>query len=97
MTARILSDRFPGLLFAGALITTLRILWIVVLPVLDFQALPKHHGHVSLLLVHAVGGLAMLLLGATALYIGWTQRAFKRHRWFGYGYLGLGSMGQRRL
>ena len=75
------------------MITTLPVLWIVVLPVLDLQALPRHHGHVPLLLVHAVGGLSMLLLGAIALYIGWTRRAFKQHRWFGYGYLGLGSMG----
>ncbi|MDP8993432.1 MAG: DUF2306 domain-containing protein [Pseudomonadota bacterium] len=35
----------------------------------------------------------MLGLGAAALYIGWTRRAFRRHRWFGYAYLGVGSLG----
>jgi hypothetical protein len=36
--------------------------------------------------------LSIIVAGAGALYIGWTRRAFKRHRWFGYSYLGLGSI-----
>ncbi len=39
-----------------------------------------------------IGGLAVILAGAGALYIGWTRRSFKRHKWFGYSYLTLGSV-----
>lgn len=35
----------------------------------------------------------MLTLGASALYIGWTRKVMRWHRWFGYGYLGLGTTG----
>lgn len=88
MSARGIAERMPPLLFGAA-----PILWIIVLPVLDTEALPRHIGRVPLLLTHAPGGLAMLVLGAAALHIGWTRRAFRRHRWFGYGYLGLSSIG----
>jgi hypothetical protein len=87
------SARVPGILFGAALVTTLPILWIVALPVLDLQALPRHADHALLLFVHAVGGVAMLTLGAATLYIGWTRKLMRRHRWFGYSYLGLGTTG----
>jgi hypothetical protein len=83
----------PGALFILAILTTLPILWLIVLPVLSLRELESHSAHGSALYVHALGGVAMLGLGAVALYIGWTKRAFKRHRWFGYGYLMLGSIG----
>ncbi|MBA3525540.1 MAG: DUF2306 domain-containing protein [Sphingomonas sp.] len=39
-----------------------------------------------------VGGVSIIVAGGGALYIGWTKKAFKRHKWFGYTYLGLGSI-----
>jgi hypothetical protein len=93
MTTRPLSSRVPAILFALALLSTLPILWRVVLPMLSGTNWPEHGGHVPVVLAHAIGGLAMLGLGAAALYIGWTRKAFRRHKWFGYSYLILGGSG----
>ncbi len=93
MATRPFSSRMPGIVFVLALLSTLPILWRVVLPMFDGAAWPHHREHLVIVLIHATGGLAMLVLGAAALYIGWTRRAFKRHKWFGYGYLVLGGIG----
>jgi uncharacterized membrane protein YozB (DUF420 family) len=93
MATRPLSSRVPAILFALALLSTLPILWRVVLPMLSGTNWPEHGGHVPVVLAHAIGGLAMLGLGAAALYIGWTRKAFRRHKWFGYSYLILGGSG----
>jgi len=93
MATRPISSRIPGALFALAILSTLPILWLIVRPMLNGANWPHHVSHLPILLVHVAGGLCMLVLGAAALYIGWTRKAFRRHRWFGYGYLGLGGTG----
>lgn len=93
MIKRVLSIPMPALLFVLAIATTLLILWRNVLPILGGTGWPKHGPHLAVLLVHVAGGLGMLVLGVAALYIGWTRRAFRRHKWFGYGYLVLGGTG----
>jgi Predicted membrane protein (DUF2306) len=93
MATRSGSSRVPGILFVLAILTTLPILYRVVWPMLNGTNWPDHGAHIPIVMVHALGGLCMLFLGGAALYIGWTKRAFKRHRWFGYGYLLLGGTG----
>ena len=93
MATRSAASRVPGILFALAILTTLPILYRVVWPMLNGSNWPEHSAHVPIVMVHALGGLCMLFLGGAALYIGWTKKAFKRHRWFGYGYLILGGTG----
>lgn len=84
--------RVPGLLLAGAIATSLPVLWFFAIPILDASEAPAHVEHGPTIYLHVIGGLAVIATGAGALYIGWTRRAFKRHRWFGYSYLGLGSI-----
>jgi hypothetical protein len=60
--------------------------------ILNTTEAPAHVRHGTTLYFHVVGALAVILAGAGALYIGWTKKAFKRHKWFGYTYLGLGSV-----
>jgi hypothetical protein len=93
MATRPISNRVPGFLFALAILSTLPILFRVVWPMLNGTHWPDHDGHLPIVLLHAGGGLCMLALGSIALYIGWTRKAFRRHRWFGYGYLLLGGTG----
>jgi hypothetical protein len=93
MATRPISNRMPGILFALAILSTLPILWRVVWPMMSGANWPHHDSHLMIVLIHASGGLCMLVLGSAALYIGWTRKAFRRHRWFGYGYLGLGATG----
>lgn len=93
MATRPFSSRLPGILFVLAILTTLPILYRVVWPMLTGANWGEHSAHVPIVMVHALGGLCMLGLGGAALYIGWTRKAFKRHRWFGYGYLLLGGTG----
>ncbi len=93
MATRPLSSRVPAILFALALLSTVPILWRVVLPMLSGANWPEHDGHLLVTFAHAVGGLCMLGIGAAALYIGWTRKAFRRHKWFGYAYLILGGSG----
>lgn len=93
MATRPTASRVPGILFVLAILTTLPVLVWIVWPMLNGTKWPEHAAHVPIVMVHALGGLAMLLLGGAALYIGWTKKAFKRHRWFGYGYLILGGTG----
>jgi hypothetical protein len=93
MATRAMSSRIPAILFALALVSTLPILWRVVVPMLTGANWAQHADHLPVVLAHVAGGLAMLILGAAALYIGWTRKAFRRHKWFGYSYLILGGSG----
>lgn len=93
MATRAFASRMPAILLVLAILTSLPILWRVALPMLDGTAWPKHPAHLAILMIHTVGGLAMLGLGAAGLYIGTTRRAFRFHRWVGYGYLLIGGAG----
>jgi hypothetical protein len=86
-------NRMPVVVFSLALLTTLPILWRTVLPMADGRNWPRHASHLANVLIHAGGGLSMLIFGAASLYVGWTRRHFRWHRWLGYSYLGLGSIG----
>ena len=92
MASRPLVAKVPGLLLAGAILTALPVLWFFAIPILDTSDAPPHVAHGVTLYLHVIGGLSVIVAGGGALYIGWTRKAFKRHRWFGYSYLGLGSM-----
>jgi hypothetical protein len=80
-------------LIIAALCSALPIWWIVVLPVLNGAAAPAHGEHYASVLAHAVGGTAMLIFGAGALYVGWTRRGMRAHKWIGYAYLIGGALG----
>ncbi|PZU64847.1 DUF2306 domain-containing protein [Sphingobium sp.] len=86
------SASLPGVLFLLATLSTLVVIWTTVLPMIDGEAWPRHAGHLRLILTHVTGGLSMIVLGAAALFIGWTRRLFRWHRWVGRAYLILGSM-----
>ena len=93
MASRPLASRVPAILFAMAILTAAPVVWIYAVPIFALTGIGEHAPHRTLIYVHALGGLAMLGLGAAALYIGWTRRAFRRHRWFGYAYLLVGGVG----
>ena len=80
----------PGVLFALAILTTLPVIWTVVLPVLSGAARPGHAGHWLLVVLHVFTGLITLIAGTVGLYIGWTRRGFEWHRHVGCTYLGAG-------
>ncbi|MCY7281491.1 MAG: DUF2306 domain-containing protein [Sphingomonas bacterium] len=77
---------------AGAIITSLPVLWFFAMPILDTREARPHVEHGVTLYLHVIGGVSVIVAGGGALYIGWTRKAFKRHRWFGYTYLILGSV-----
>ena len=78
---------WPGIVFAVAILTTLPVIWTVVLPVLTGAARPGHAGHWLLV---ALTGLIALIAGTAGLYIGWTRRGFEWHRHVGCTYFGAG-------
>ncbi len=80
----------PGWLFAGALATSAFVWATVAWPVLS-GGLGAHAGHAAGVYLHALTGSVMLVSGALALHVGWTRRWFRRHRLFGYLYLGSGT------
>jgi hypothetical protein len=92
MASHSLVAKVPGLLLAGAILTALPVLWFFAIPILDRSEAPPHVAHGVTLYLHVIGGLSVIVAGGGALYIGWTRRVFKRHRWFGYSYLTLGSI-----
>jgi hypothetical protein len=92
MASRPIAAKVPALLFAGAILTSLPVVWFFATPILDTSNGASHLRHGTTLYLHVVGGLTVLFAGGGALYIGWTRRAFKRHKWFGYTYLALGSV-----
>lgn len=83
----------PAFLWVGTIVLSPMVLWRHAVPVLEGSVLHEHAHHAGLLVAHVLGGLAMLILGAAGLFIGWTRRAFRHHRKVGYGYLVLGSVG----
>jgi uncharacterized BrkB/YihY/UPF0761 family membrane protein len=85
------TPRVLGGLFALALICSLAVWAYIVLPVLGGE-LHGHEAHGGLLYVHAASGSSMLFLGAAALYVGWTRRFFRWHKWLGGGYLLSGTL-----
>ena len=91
MASRPNSTRALPLLLVAALATALPILWSFALPVLNASDAARHGTHGLTLYVHVSAGTAMIILGAAALYIGWTKKAFRRHKWFGYSYIVVGS------
>lgn len=93
MAARALNDRVPAILFALAILTSIPVAWIYAQPIIALTGIASHAEHGAIIYVHALGGVGMLVLGAAALYIGWTRKAFRRHRWFGYSYLLVGGVG----
>jgi hypothetical protein len=82
-----------GLAFAGALVTSAPIWWQFALPIFDGSKLGGHAGHAPTIIAHSLGGTFMIWAGAGALFIGWTGRLRRFHKWFGYAYLGGGSVG----
>ena len=62
-------------------------------PIVRLSDVAEHVGHFGLIYVHVVGGVVMLVVGAAALYVGWTRRAFRWHRALGYTYLVVGGAG----
>jgi len=55
--------------------------------------LARHPDHFPLIYAHMVGGTVMLVVGAAAVYIGWTRRGFRYHKLVGYTYLLGGALG----
>jgi hypothetical protein len=92
MASHPLVTKVPELLFALAILTSVPVLWFFATPILDASQAPAHVRHGVTLYVHVIGGVSILVAGAGALYTGWTRKAFKRHKWFGYTYLGLGTV-----
>jgi hypothetical protein len=92
MAPRSLAERAPGLLLWAAVATSIPVLWFFAAPILNASEISAHISHGITLYLHVVGGVVVILAGAGALYIGWTRKAFRRHKWFGYTYLALGSV-----
>ena len=82
-----------GTLFLAALAGTLPVMWWVVVPMLSGANWPDHAGHLFTTMLHVAGGIGMLAFGSAAIFIGWTKRGFRYHRYAGYGYLTVGSFG----
>lgn len=81
------------LLIALAAASALAIWLMVALPVLSGEKAPAHADHYPYAFAHAFGGTLMLFSGALALYVGWTHRLFRFHRWIGATYLVGGALG----
>lgn len=81
--------RFPAVVFVAALVTALPVWWLIAIPILGASATPigRHAGHIPWTYLHAAAGTVMLFTGAGALWIGWTRRQFRFHRWIGRTYL----------
>ena len=77
----------------AAALSSLVFVWLIAVPALGPARLARHAGHVPLLYVHIVGGVAMLFGGAIALRIGLTREWFAWHKPAGYTYIVLGAVG----
>jgi hypothetical protein len=80
----------PALLFWAAILSTLPVLWLNVLPVLGGGGQRGHADQSLWIVLHALTGLITLISGFLALYMGWTRRAFEYHRHTGCTYVGAG-------
>jgi hypothetical protein len=79
-------------LLAEPILISLPVLWFFASPILGTSEAPAHLRHGKMFYFHVIGGLCVIIAGGGALHIGWTGADSKRHRWFGYTYLGLGSV-----
>jgi hypothetical protein len=84
----------PAAFFIAALVTAIPVWWIIATPVLSGAAEPfrRHLGHALWTYAHALTGTVMLFSGAAALWIGWTRKGFRLHRWVGGTYLVSGLL-----
>lgn len=80
----------PALLFWAALLSTLPVLWLNVLPAFGGAAQAGHAGHAIWIVLHALTGLITLASGFLALWMGWTRQGFGWHRHTGCTYVGAG-------
>lgn len=76
-----------------ALATSAPVWWRHAWPILTLDRLDAHAQHNATLYAHALGGTAMIVAGAAALYVGWTRRLARFHKPIGYTYLIGGSLG----
>lgn len=83
----------PAALFIIAIVTTLPVWVLHAIPVATTTAASNHADHFATVYVHMLGGTAMLIFGAMALYVGWTRRHFRFHKYIGYAYLTGGAIG----
>jgi hypothetical protein len=83
----------PAALLIAAIVTTAPVWHLHAVPVLTTAAADKHVEHFAWVYIHMLGGTAMLVLGALALYVGWTRRQFRFHKYIGYAYLTGGAVG----
>lgn len=83
----------PAALFAIAIATAIPMWALHAIPVAVVRVAPRHPDHFAAVYIHVIGGTVMLTLGAMALYVGWTRRAFGWHKYLGYGYLTGGVVG----
>jgi hypothetical protein len=81
-----------GLILAAALLSSAPIWLKFVWPVVSGTGLGAHTGHALTVYGHALGGTFMLSAGALALYVGWTKRWLRFHKWIGYTYLSAGTL-----
>ncbi len=83
----------PAVVFAAALVTALPVWLLIAPPILTGAgpSLARHAGHGPWTYMHAATGSMMLFSGAAALWIGWTRRQFRFHRWVGGLYLVSGA------
>jgi hypothetical protein len=86
-------SRGSAMLFIAALATSAWAWWQFAWPVAIGAKLAAHSEHFELVRAHMLGGTIMLVVGAAALYIGWTRRAFRFHKALGYTYLLGGGTG----
>ncbi len=82
----------PTVVFFAALVTAIPVWALLAPPILSGvgPALGRHAGHGPWTYLHAAAGTLMLFSGAAALWIGWTRRQFRFHRWVGGLYLVTG-------
>lgn len=92
MTVQTRSGPWPMLWFCTALLTISIVFYTNILPMLDGRSWPRFVPGLDIVIVHAWSGLIGLIAGAGALYVGWTKRQFRWHKWLGYSYLAAGSV-----
>ena len=74
-----------------AAISSAIFIWLVAIPALGPERLPRHASHLPMLMGHIAGGAVMLIAGAVALRIGLTRDWFSWHKPAGYPYLVAGT------
>jgi uncharacterized membrane protein YozB (DUF420 family) len=80
-------------LFGVALATSAWAWWTFAWPVITGASRVRHVDHFALTYAHMIGGTIMLVAGSAALFIGWTRRGFRHHKWIGATYLIGGGLG----